>query len=133
MRLELNKGIVAMSKKPAFKRVPTSKGLNFPSDQMIKEVLKELRGRPGTIIPPKDASNVDKLKYSICQQLVRFFNKNNLTQVQLAAMLDLSPSAVSRILHYKVSAYTVDFLVKNLDKITSYSLEVTFKQNKKAG
>lgn len=91
--------------------------MGWPSRKEINKVLKELENvEPGYGLP-EDASVADKFKYSLCQEFIGYYNRNKLTQVELARILEVDPARVSEILKRKIWLFTADRLIDLLEKI----------------
>jgi predicted XRE-type DNA-binding protein len=86
----------------------------FPSDKELKEVRGILDHGPAARPLSKDASPVDKAKYSLCEEFVKYKNAHKLTQRALAELLGIDEALVSKIIHYSFEEFTTDRLIKYL-------------------
>lgn len=86
----------------------------FPNDKELKKAREALEKGPAAKLLPKNASPVDKMKYSLCEEFVKYKNQNNLTQRALAEKLGIDEALVSKIIHYSFEEFTTDRLVKYL-------------------
>jgi predicted XRE-type DNA-binding protein len=86
----------------------------FPSDKELKEVRAILEKSPATRLLAKNASPVDQIKYSICEEFVKYLNAHSLTQRALAERLGIDEALVSKIIHYSFEEFTTDRLIKYL-------------------
>lgn len=86
----------------------------FPSEKELKEVRELLEKAPATRLLPRDASPVDRTKYALCEEFVKYLNANKLTQRALAEKLGIDEALVSKIVHYSFDEFTTDRLIKYL-------------------
>src|SRR5271165_4695556 len=94
-----------------------SKQTKFPSEAELKDVRERLSQGPASKVLPKDASQIDKTKYAICQEIVIYKNKKKLTQRQLAEKIGENESLISKVVHYNIEEFTIDRLMKFLNVI----------------
>lgn len=85
---------------------------NFPSEKQLKKIRKELSKGMASKPLAENASPVDKIKHSICKQIVIYMNEHKLTQRALAEQLDESEALVSKVVHYHFEEFTIDRLIK---------------------
>jgi predicted XRE-type DNA-binding protein len=92
-----------------------SKPYKWPSEAELKRIRKKLSKGPGTIIWPKESlSPVDKIKNSICREIVGYLLDTKITQRQLAEKLGENESLISKVVHYNFKEFTIDRLMKFL-------------------
>jgi predicted XRE-type DNA-binding protein len=96
---------------------PVKKGMSWPSEKELAEMREKLSKGPASQILPRDASPVDKFKYSICREILRYEHANNLTQRQMAEILGEDEAIVSKVVHYYIDEFTIDRLLRFLHKI----------------
>jgi predicted XRE-type DNA-binding protein len=89
--------------------------MGFPSRKEIKRVLKELEHIEGSRMLHPDDSLVDRIKFDICARFIIYRRENEITQKELAKILDLDPALMSKILHYRFDDFTIDRLVRLLE------------------
>ena len=105
----------------------------FPSEKELKEVRESLDKGPATRMLSPNASSVERLKFSLCEQFVSFLLVHRLTQRELAEKLGIDESLVSKIVHYNFDDFTIDRLVKYLSILFPKSdLEIVVKKKGKA-
>jgi predicted XRE-type DNA-binding protein len=91
-----------------------------PKDQRLdKEILKEVTKKArtknfGSVALSPDASEIDKMKYSIARDMVIFLQKSEMSQIEMAKLIGINKSRVSEVLHYRLSKFSLDTLVKYL-------------------
>ncbi len=90
--------------------------MGMPSKKELDKIRKKLlKAEPSWSIPD-DASNSDKLKGKICQEFVKAINSGKYTQAELARVLEIDRSRMNDIVKYKIHFFTVDRLLKLLEK-----------------
>ncbi len=115
------------------KKIASVKGFRFPNSEEIDSAMKRLDKTQGTSLLSEDASDLERVKFKVCEQYIKYLQEQEITQVVLAKRLGLDQAVVSRILKYNIKAYTLDFLLKNLEKISALSPEISFRKNRKTG
>lgn len=72
-------------------------------------------------ISPK-STLLERLKYMLCQKIVMYKYQKNLTQRDLANLLNIDEARISEVVHYKFDKFSVDkllHLVEVLDPKTA--------------
>jgi predicted XRE-type DNA-binding protein len=100
-------------------KFPDNKRILKILDLIQKNKLKSLR------IPPVDAPALDKMKFNICQKILKFKMNNNYSSKELALILGVSPAMISRIAHAEIEKFKIDSL------ISYYETLLLTKNNKK--
>lgn len=91
--------------------------MKFPSREQIEKALKILEKVDGSRLLPKNATPTDKLKFELCSRFVVYRRENEISQKNLAEKLGIDPAQVSKILHYHIDGFSVDYLLGLLLKI----------------
>lgn len=91
--------------------------MNFPFESEMKKVRDLLSKGDASRLISKNASTSDKMKYLICEKIVEYKLKNNVTQRALAEKLQENESLVSKVVHYHIDEFTVDRLLNFLNSI----------------
>lgn len=94
-----------------------SKKKKFPDENELKEMRELLALGPAARPLPLDADTLERLKHSLCAEFVKYKNRNQLTQKQLAQELHIDEALVSKIVNYSYDEFTVDRLIKYLSVI----------------
>ena len=81
-------------------------------DKIVKSKLKN--DSFGSVGLPSNASEIEKMKFSIARDILIFKLKSKTTQTDMAKIMGVSKSRVSEILHYRLSKYSLDTLLKYL-------------------
>lgn len=90
---------------------------NWPSEAVLKVMRKKLSKGMASRPLPENASLVEKIKYSICREILIYKMNNDLTQRQLAEILGENESLISKVLRYHIDQFTIDRLLKFLNII----------------
>jgi predicted XRE-type DNA-binding protein len=89
-----------------------------------KEFKAKLRSdKVGSVGLSADASEIEKMKFSIARDIIFFKMKSEITQTEIAKIIGVSKSRISEILHYRLSKYSLDTLVKYLFSLKGYVKE----------
>ena len=104
----------------------------FPNEKELKEIRDALGKAPASRMLPSNASSVERLKFSLCEQFVSYLLDHKLTQRDLAETIGIDESLVSKIVHYHFEDFTIDRLVKYLSVLfPKADLEILVKKNSK--
>jgi len=91
--------------------------MGFPDKNELDKMRKLLeKGEPVRMLP-KNASSVDKLKFSLCKEFVVYLRVHNVSQAELAKLLEIDQARVSEIVKYKIELFTVDRLLSLVEKL----------------
>jgi predicted XRE-type DNA-binding protein len=94
-------------------------------DSEMKLMDKLLAKAQGSAELPKNADALDRMKYALCEEFVKYCVDHNLTQRGLAEQLKVSESRVSEIVRFRIDRLTTDRLIKYLGKLNlKYTLEL---------
>ena len=88
-----------------------------PKDKEILEQMRHPNYDGGSFALPPNASSLEKAKYEICRNIVRYKREHNLTKEEMAEKIQLSPDETKRILLYRISEFTLDRLVAYTDNL----------------
>lgn len=89
-----------------------NKSYQYPLED--KEILANIQHPNydgGSFALPPSASSLEKAKYEICRNIVRYKRENNLTKEEIAEKIQLSPAETKRILLYRIEEFTLDRLI----------------------
>lgn len=90
---------------------------NFPSNKELEQITKKLSKGIASRPLPKDADNIDRIKYRLCERFVIYLNGQGVTQKALAKTIGIDEALMSKILHYHYKEFSVDRLIKYLSVI----------------
>jgi predicted XRE-type DNA-binding protein len=91
--------------------------MSFPSERELARVRKKLEKIEPTKLLSKSASKADHLKFDLCKEFVVYLRENDITQLELAKMLDVDPARINEIVKYKIDLFTADRLIGLLEKL----------------
>jgi predicted XRE-type DNA-binding protein len=91
--------------------------MGFPSDEELKRVREKFENLEPVRLLDKNANSVDRLKFSLCKQIVIYLRENKMTQISLAQKLAIDPARVSEIVKYKIDLFTIDRLMLIAEKL----------------
>ena len=102
-------------KKPTKTSATPPKG--WPSDDIIKEAERKMKGSLATKLLSKNAGPVERTKHELCEHFIRYRRDEEITQRELAKRLDVTENRVSEILHYHHESFTIDRLLELLSRL----------------
>jgi len=91
--------------------------MKWPTREQIERAMKILDKAEGSRPLPKDATPTDKIKYELCSRFVVYRRQKEISQKELALKLGVDPAQMSKILHYHIDGFSVDYLIGLLFKI----------------
>lgn len=91
-------------------------------DKVVKSKIKHEKF--GSIGLPPDATEIDKMKFSIARDIIFFKMKSEISQSDIAKMIGVSKSRISEILHYRLAKYSLDTLIKYLFALKGHVKEI---------
>ncbi len=94
-----------------------SKKIKWPSDTELKAMDKRLSKATGTADLPPNADLLDRIKYALCGEFIKYCLEHKVSQRELAAELDISESRISEIVHYRIDKLTIDRLIRYLGRL----------------
>lgn len=86
----------------------------FPNEKELAEVRELLSSGPAPRPLPEGADATQRLKHAICAEFVKYKNKTQKSQKQLAEELFIDEALMSKIMNYAYDEFTVDRLMKFL-------------------
>jgi predicted XRE-type DNA-binding protein len=88
--------------------------MSFPDKKRLDKMRSRLEKAEGTVMLSPDATPLEKLRWDICQGILKFKNDHNMTQDELAKAMGIDKSKVSKILHHRIKEFSTDRLIKLL-------------------
>ena len=64
--------------------------MKFPSEKELKKVRKKLEKAEGFAMLDPDANELDRFRFKICQELLKYSHKKDMNTVEMAKLLGLS-------------------------------------------
>ena len=65
----------------------------------------------------KDATVLEKIKYELCQSIVRYKRENQLESKKIARVLKLDELTTNKLLHYYIENFALDSLISYVEKL----------------
>ena len=97
----------------------------FPSERELKRVRKKLAKAQGFLMLAPNADELAKLRFRICQDLLKYARENELTAVEMARFLGIPKADMSRIFNHRIDRFSTDKLIRLYAKINpDYRLKV---------
>lgn len=95
----------------------------------LSEEEKEINAKidAGIIVPlnmPWIITPTDILKYQLCTEIIRFKKRKELMQIDLAKMLDINKSEISKICSYNLSEFSSDRLIGMIETLQKLGAEI---------
>ena len=97
-------------------RKRTQEGIE-EDEENLKKMRKRLSTSGGSFMLPPDAEYIEKVKYEICKKILIFMHKRELSQRELAKMLEVPETRVSEIVHYKIYKFNLERLLRHYRKL----------------
>jgi predicted XRE-type DNA-binding protein len=91
--------------------------MRYPSKKKLAEMDKKLKKVDGTHMVGPSSSPAERFRWDLCQSLVRHMSENDLSQVELAKLLEVDQSRVSEIVHHRIDKVSTDKLIAYNEKI----------------
>lgn len=104
----------------------------FPSQKILKQVRTELTTAEHldrNLVLVGNFSNLDKIKFGVCQAIINYKLDNNLNNHQLSKSLGLGAELLDKLLHLEITAFALDSLVSYTEKLRA-PLQVNIGFNK---
>ncbi|MFZ5931076.1 MAG: XRE family transcriptional regulator [Pseudomonadota bacterium] len=90
----------------------------WPKPKDINAVTRDAESGDKWSLGPGIAETVaDRIKYDVCAEFIIYKRENNLNQRELAQKLEISEALVSKILRYQFTEFTIDRLLRYLEKL----------------
>ena len=87
--------------------------MSYPSKERVLKVLDKINSgkiKPTEIVAAS-ASPIEKMKFNICQKIIKFKRVNNYSNLELSEITGVGPAVISRILHCQINRFKVDSLL----------------------
>jgi predicted XRE-type DNA-binding protein len=99
--------------------------MGFPNVKELKRIRSKLKKSKGFLMLSPDADELAKFRFNICQELLKYAQKHNLTAVEMAKLLGITKADMSRIFNHRITRFSTDKLVRLYSKINpDYRLKV---------
>lgn len=91
--------------------------MNLPKENDISKFMQSLSDKDFTHVIDENASNVDKTKFELCQNFIKYLRFKQCSQAELARLLDVDRSRVNWIIKCRIDHFTIDRLYFLWNKI----------------
>ncbi len=91
--------------------------MGFPSKQQIEKALKRLEKVEGTLMLPEHPTPLQKFRWDICQNFLKYKRVHECSQKELAETLGVDEAKVSKILHHRIEEFSTDRLITLYEKL----------------
>ena len=99
----------------------------FPPEERLAKIREKMLepNYPRINRPlPKNATSLEKSKYSLCKKILAYEQDNNLTTEELAEQINLTVPEVEDILFARINKFTLDRLVAYANNLFSFHLAI---------
>ncbi len=83
----------------------------FPSSRKIKKLAALLDKVEGTLMISPDATPLEKFRWDLCQKFIKHKRENDLSQDQMAEIIGVDKSKMSKILRHRIDEFSTDRLI----------------------
>ena len=83
----------------------------FPNKKELAKIRKKLTTIEGTRMLSPRATPLEKFRWDLCQQMVRYKLENDLTLEALGKELGIDKGKVSKILRHRIDEFSTDRLI----------------------
>jgi predicted XRE-type DNA-binding protein len=99
-------------------------------DDVLKQLhlLQEAKGE--IVIPGINSPFSERLKFKLCQQILKFKMKRELTNSELAKILNTNQTRISEICRCQYHLYTIDRLIDLVQILATHDKELKTKLEK---
>ena len=100
--------------------------MSFPSEKKLKEMRKRLKNKEGFLMLSPDADELSKLRFRLCQELLKYAQNQEFNSTEMADFLDITKADMSRIFNHRIERFSTDKLLKLYAKVKpDYRLKVS--------
>ena len=101
-------------------------------EKVLAEIESPQDWGNGSWALPESPTPLEKAKFNICQNILRYQREKKLSDEKLAQMIDLTKSETEDILYCRIDYFTLDRLVSYASRLFNpLELEVVQAKNKK--
>jgi len=100
-------------------------------NNLDKEILKKMEdpNYEVTYHLPPNSSEIEKMKYQLCQDILKFKNLHNLKTEEIAKRLNINGLKVKEILHFHIYKFNLEELINYAEKLANSVQERLIIQN----
>jgi hypothetical protein len=89
----------------------------FPTESEIKRALKKLENIEGTLGMPENPTPLQKFRHDLQQKFVGYILIKKISQREMAEIIGIDESKVSKILHNRLDEFSTDRLINLYEKL----------------
>lgn len=99
--------------------------MGFPNEKELKRIRAKLKNTQGFLMLSPGADELATFRFNICQELLKYAQKHDLTAVEMAKFLEITKADMSRIFNHRITRFSTDKLIRLYSKINpGYRLKV---------
>jgi len=87
----------------------------FPTDEELARVRKLLENVEGSRVVGEEGTKIEKFKFEICQTILKFFIKSEMSQKEFSLLLSIDEALVSKLINCKIEVFSTERLLKYLE------------------
>jgi predicted XRE-type DNA-binding protein len=91
--------------------------MNFPDEKKFKKMRDKPQKVDGFLMLDEEASELDRFRFKICQELLKYSHKNEFKDAEMAELLGLTKVDMSRIFNHRIDKFSTDKLIQLYAKI----------------
>ncbi len=91
--------------------------MRYPNKKKLAEMDKKLKGVEGTLMVGPSSTPAEKFRWELCQNLVKYMEEKDLSQVEFAKLLGVDQSRISEIVNHRIDKVSTDKLIFYNEKI----------------
>lgn len=87
--------------------------MKYPSKERISKVLEKIEKRKikPTRLISKNATPVEKVKFNICQLIIKYKRNHDYLNKDVAEIINVTPAVISRIVHCQIDKFSIESLL----------------------
>lgn len=100
--------------------------MSFPDKKKLDKMRKKLKDVDGFLVLDANATELEKFRFKICQELLKYSQKNEYNNSEMAKLLNITKADMSRIFNHRIDKFSTDKLIKIYSVIKpEYKLKVS--------
>ena len=101
-------------------------------EKYLAEIEDPKNDREESYDLPENATTLERAKYNICQNIIRYKRENKLTREKLAQKIQLTKAETEEILFCHINSFTLDRLTEYADRLFSFlEIKITRTESKR--
>lgn len=91
--------------------------MGLPTKAEVKRALKKLEKAEGTLAKPANPTALEKFRWDIQQKFVSYKLDRKMSQKELAGIIGIDESKMSKILHNRLEEFSTDRLITLYERL----------------